>query len=279
VIHGSLQHGSPPGPLGPAFPVNGNRSRLISTQYVTPFAKTNKHDRNDDEAIVEAASRPTMRFVPVKAVEQQDIQAAHRMRAILLRHRTALIKQMRGLPSDAILRSRGHRTRSSVGPSTAAHQRRRAHLVLPDAADRTPSAPARNRRTRPLHRDLHPLIHEAIGALPQDHQIPGVGPIPATAIVAAVGDARQFPNGRHLAAWLGLVPRQYSSGGKSRLHRISRRGDTYLRTLLIHGARAVLRFVKSRTDVHCVWLQQLIGRREYNCTVLALANRNARVIH
>lgn len=109
-------------------------------------------------------------------------------------------------------------------------------------------------------------------------QIPGIGPSTATVIVAAVGDARQFRNGRHLAAWLGLVPRQYSSGGKSRLCHISRRGDTYLRTLLIHGARAVLRFVKSKTDVHSVRLQQLIARQGYNCTAVALANHNARVI-
>jgi transposase len=109
-------------------------------------------------------------------------------------------------------------------------------------------------------------------------QIPGIGSITATAIVAAIGDARQFRNGRHLAAWLGLVPRQYSSGGKSRLHRISRRGDTYLCTLLIYGARAVLRYVKVRTDVHSVWLQQLIARRGYNCAAVALANHNVRVI-
>jgi hypothetical protein len=105
-----------------------------------------------------------------------------------------------------------------------------------------------------------------------------VGPITATAVVGAVGNATQFRNGRHLAAWLGLVPRQYSSGGKSRLQGISRRGDTYLRTLLIHGARAVLRYVKGKTDPHSVWLQQMIARRGHNCTAVALANKNARII-
>jgi len=109
-------------------------------------------------------------------------------------------------------------------------------------------------------------------------RVPGIGPVTATAIVGAVGDARQFRNGRHLAAWLGLVPRQYSSGGKARLHGISRRGDTYLRTLLIHGARAVLRYVAAKTDARSVWLQQLIVRRGYNCAAVALANKNARLI-
>jgi transposase len=109
-------------------------------------------------------------------------------------------------------------------------------------------------------------------------EVPGIGPITATAIVASIGDATQFRNGRHLAAWLGLVPRQYSSGGKSRLQGISRRGDTYLRTLLIRGARAVLRYVKSKTDAHSIWLQHLIARRGYNCTAVALANKNARII-
>jgi transposase len=109
-------------------------------------------------------------------------------------------------------------------------------------------------------------------------EIPGIGPITATAVVAAVGDARQFRNGRHLSAWLGLVPRQYSSGGKPRLHGISRRGDTYLRTLLIHGARAVLRYAPTKTDPQSVWLQHLMARRGHNCAAVALANKNARII-
>jgi len=109
-------------------------------------------------------------------------------------------------------------------------------------------------------------------------EIPGIGPITATAVVAAVGDARQFRNGRHLSAWLGLVPRQYSSGGKPHLHGISRRGDTYLRTLLIHGARAILRYASTKSDPQSIWLQELMGRRGHNCAAVALANRNARII-
>lgn len=105
-----------------------------------------------------------------------------------------------------------------------------------------------------------------------------MGPLTATAIVGAIGDAKQFSNGRHLAAWLGLVPRQYSSGGKARLQGISKRGDTYLRTLLIHGARTVLQYAAGKTDQRSRWLQQLIARRGYNCAAVALANKNARIL-
>ena len=108
--------------------------------------------------------------------------------------------------------------------------------------------------------------------------VEGIGPVTATAIVAAVGEAKEFKNGRHLAAWLGLVPRQYSSGGRSQLKGISKRGDTYLRTLLIHGARTVLRYVAAKTDARSLWLQQLIARRGYNRAAVALTNKNARVV-
>ena len=257
----------------------GTEVRLISPQYVAPFVKTNKNDRNDAEAIVEAASRPTMRFVPVKSVEQQDIQAAHRMRAILLRHRTALINQMRGL-----LGERGF----AISRSPEEFKRAVPELLRANADELTSFCRtlltellvhlrAIEERIHFIEISIHSFMKRS-ALCAKIAQIPGIGPITATAIVAAVGDARQFRNGRHLAAWLGLVPRQYSSGGRSRLYHISRRGDTYLRTVLIHGARAVLRFVKTKADVRSVWLQQLIARRGYNCTAVALANHNARVI-
>jgi len=220
-----------------------------------------------------------MRFVPVKSVEQQDIQAAHRMRAILLRHRTALINQMRGL-----LGERGF----AISRSPEEFKRAVPELLRANADELTSFCRtlltellvhlrAIEERIHFIEISIHSFMKRS-ALCAKIAQIPGIGPITATAIVAAVGDARQFRNGRHLAAWLGLVPRQYSSGGRSRLYHISRRGDTYLRTLLIHGARAVLRFVKTKTDVRSVWLQQLIARRGYNCTAVALANHNARVI-
>jgi transposase len=206
----------------------GIEVRLINPQYVTPFVKTNKNDRNDAEAIVEAASRPAMRFVTVKSVEQQDIQAAHRMRAILLRHCTAMINQMRRLLGERGL---------TISRSPEAFKRAIPELLSNSADELTSFCQTLLtellQHLHALEERIH-LIETSIQSFMKKStlckkiaEVPGIGPITATAVVAAVGDARQFRNGRHLAAWLGLVPRQYSSGGKSRLHGISRRGDTY----------------------------------------------------
>jgi transposase len=257
----------------------GIETRLISPQYVTPFVKTNKNDLNDAEAIVETASRPTMRFVTVKSIEQQDIQAAHRMRAILLRHRTALINQMRGLLGERGL---------TIARSPEAFKRAMPELLRTSADELTSFCQtlltellqhlkAIEERIRLIEVSIQTFMKQS-ALCKKIAEVPGIGPITATAIVASVGDARQFRNGRHLAAWLGLVPRQYSSGGKPRLQGISRRGDTYLRTLLIHGARAVLRYVKAKADPQSIWLQQLIARRGYNCAAVALASKNARIV-
>ncbi|WP_233810177.1 IS110 family transposase [Paraburkholderia sp. HP33-1] len=257
----------------------GMEVRLISPQYVAPFVKTNKNDRNDAEAIVEAASRPTMRFVTIKSVEQQDIQAAHRMRAILLRHRTALINQIRGLLGERGL---------AISRSPEAFKRAIPEFLRTSADELTPFCQTLLtellQHLGTIEERVH-LIEASIQSFMKKSmlcrkiaEIPGIGPITATAIVAAVGDATQFRNGRHLSAWLGLVPRQYSSGGKPRLHGISRRGDTYLQTLLIHGARTVLRYAPKKTDPQSIWLQALMARRGHNCAAVALANRNARII-
>jgi len=191
----------------------GTEVRLISPQYVAPFVKTNKNDRNDAEAIVEAASRPTMRFVPVKSVEQQDIQAAHRMRAILLRHRTALINQMRGL-----LGERGF----AISRSPEEFKRAVPELLRANADELTSFCRtlltellvhlrAIEERIHFIEISIHSFMKRS-ALCAKIAQIPGIGPITATAIVAAVGDARQFRNGRHLAAWLGLVPRRRFQG-------------------------------------------------------------------
>jgi transposase len=257
----------------------GIEVRLITPQFVAPFVKTNTHDRNDAEAIVEASSRPTMRFVAVKSVEQQDIQALHRLRQLFVHQRTAVINHVRG-----ILAERG----VVVAKSPPAFHRAMPGVLATEGGELT--ATCRELLIESLqHLDVvERRIHEAdarvkrlmsgcelcrkIGA------IEGIGPLTATAVVAAVGDASAFKNGRHLAAWLGLVPRQHSSGGRSRLHGISKRGDAYLRTLLIHGARSVLRWVGEKQDAHSRWLRDLIERRGYNRAAVALANKNARVI-
>lgn len=264
---------------GRCFQQMGVEVRLISPQYVSPFVKTNKNDRNDAEAIVEAACRPAMRFVTVKSVDQQDMQAAHRVRQLLVHQRTALINQVRGL-----LGERG----VTIAQSPGAFKRAMPEILAQCDGELTSFG-------RALMTDLLQAVEALEQRIAQAEAwiksfmnrsalckkitaIAGVGPITATAIVAAVGDAKEFRNGRHLAAWLGLVPRQYSSGGKSSLKGISKRGDGYLRTLLIHGARSVLKYVAGKTDERSRWLQELIARRGYNRAAVALANKNARVI-
>ncbi len=264
---------------GRRFKELGIEVRLISPQYVSPFVKTNKNDANDAAAIVEAASRPTMRFETVKSVEQQDMRAVHRVRELLVHQRTALINQVRGL-----LGERG----VIIAQTPAAFKRAMPTVLAQCEGDMTNTFQAILIELLEQLRVLEERIartNQWIAAFTKNsalcqkiQAIDGVGPITATAMVAAVGDAKEFKNGRHLSAWLGLVPRQYSSGGKSRLQGISKRGDTYLRTLLIHGARIVLRYAIGKADARSRWLQDLIARRGYNRAAVALANKNARVI-
>ena len=261
------------------FEQAGFEVRLISPHYVTPFVKTNKNDRNDAEAIVEAASRPSMNFVAVKSVEQQDMQAAHRVRELLVQQRTAIINQARGL-----LGERGF----AIAQSPAAFRKAIPEILIQTEGELTSFCQSLIMRLVQHLRALEEEIAVADGwirsfmscsALCQKiAAVPGIGPVTATAIVAAVGRADGFRNGRHLAAWLGLVPRQHSSGGKSQLYGISKRGDRYLRTLLIHGARSVLIRVSGKRDARSRWLQELIARRGYNRACVALANKNARII-
>ena len=252
--------------------------KLIAPQFVKPYVKSNKNDARDAEAICEAMSRPGMRFVPVKTVAQQDIQAVHRIRSELIRQRTAKANQIRGLVAEYGL----------VAPQRLAAVR----IALPvwlEASEQGLSA-AFKELLAGLQQDLQGLddrvadldrkiaqIGRCDETVARLQTIPGIGPITASALVAAVGDARIFRNGRQLAAWLGLTPKEHSSGGKERLLGISKRGDAYLRTLLIHGARAVLKMVKSKTDRHSQWLRNLLNRRHPNVAAVALANKNARI--
>jgi len=186
------------------FQAMGHEVRLMSPQFVKPYVKSNKNDMVDAEAVCEAVQRPSMRFVPIKGIEQQDIQSLHRARSMAVGHRTAQVNQIRGL-----------------------------------------------------------LLEYGL-------------PVTATALVAAVADAKVFKSGREMSAWLGLVPRQYSTGGKPKLLGISKRGDTYLRKLLIHGARAALRFADKKQDRRSRWVVEVEGRRGRNIAAVALANKTVR---
>lgn len=257
----------------------GHEVKLISPQFVKPFVKTNKNDYNDAQAITEAASRPSMRYVSIKTVEQQDIQSIHRIRSRLVHDRTALANQIRGLLAEY-----------GISIAQGISQVRRAlPLILEDAENELTGL------TRELLADLQEemvaldkrikaydiRIEHVFKTNPECQRIgaiEGIGPIAATALVAAIGNVHEFKNGRHLSAWLGLVPKQHSSGGKSTLLGISKRGDTYLRTLLIHGARTVIKHSARKTDRRSQWIQAKQARSGVNKTSVALANKNARVI-
>ncbi len=256
----------------------GYTVRLIPPQFVKPYVKSNKNDANDAEAICEAMSRPAMRFVAVKSIEQQDIQATHRIRAELMTQRTAKANQIRGLVAEYGL----------VAPLTLRALRAAIPCWLEDAENgltdhfRTllhglwVDLVALDDRMAELDREIERLANsnEVTRRL---QQLRGVGPMVATALVATVGNAEQYHKGRQMAASLGLTPRQYSSGDKHRLFGITKRGDVYLRTLLIHGARAVVSQAKHKDDRLSRWVSGIARRSHTNVAAVALANKTARM--
>lgn len=264
---------------GQRFTEMGHNVKLISPQFVKPYVKSNKNDAVDAEAICEAVARPNMGFVAIKNKEQQDIQCTHKVRARLVKEKTALANQIRGLLHEYGI----------VIPQEISYVMSELPLILEDAANGlTPCG-------RGLFNDLYmQLKNIAIKVKEYDQKIeticthnpicelvcklPGIGSLTATAIIALIGNINIFKSGRELSAYLGLVPRQYSSGGKSKLLGISKRGDRYVRCLLIHGARAALFRAKNLPTSKANWLKELIIRRGFNRTVVALANKNARTI-
>jgi transposase len=257
----------------------GHTVKLISPQFVKPYVKTNKNDAADAEAICEAVGRPNMRFVPVKNAEQQALLGLHRARHGFVIERTAQANQIRGLLTEFGLvipvgiRSIGHKLPEMLedaenglsGRSRALFARLFEHFRALD------------RQVKELELEIN-AWHREDTASQRLQAIPGIGPLTASALVASVGDATVFRNGRQFAAWLGLVPRQNSSGGKTTLLGISKRGDTYLRTLLIHGARSALLHLKHHPDQAEGWLARVAARRNANIAVVALANKNARTV-
>jgi transposase len=257
----------------------GHKVKIVSPQYVKPFVRRQKNDGNDAEAICTAVRQPHIPLVPKKTVEQQDVQALHRARQRLVNHRTALVSQIRGLLLD-----RG----VAFGKSIT-----RARRMIPEILCKTDnglSAMARetiaelwdfmcdiDRRIVFFDKKIE-AVFRASEPCQRIARIKGVGPKTATAIVAAVGDASDFRNGRHMAAWLGLVPRQFSSGDKTVLMGISKRGSQHLRSLLVHGARAVVRTAVNKHDPMSQWANQLRERRGFNRATVAIANKNARII-
>lgn len=257
----------------------GHQVRLMNPRFVRPFVKSNKNDARDAEAICEAVGRPTMRLVAIKSQTQQDMMALHRVRALLIRERTALMNEMRGLLVECgVVVSQGVITlRRAITTILADDDARVSDLlgeILSEMSERLRLFEERLKRYD-LRIAAFARADERAGRL---LAVGGVGPLTATALIAAVGDARQFRSGREMSAWLGLVPRQHSSGERIKLFGISKRGDRYLRTLLIHGARATLRHVERKRDPHSRWVRRLMERRGPNIAAVALANKNARVL-
>ena len=255
----------------------GHRAVLMNPQFVAPYVKSNKNDVNDADGIAEASARPGMRFVPAKAAAQEHVQQVHRARQMAVRNRTAQGNQIHGFLLEYGIES----------PRGKGAMLRRLADVLEDAENELPV------EGRALLRELGDefrrldervaLLDAQLAGVAQRTpacrrlmEIPGIGVLTATALVAAVGDAGEFRNGREMAAWLGLVPRQRSTGGRPTLLGISKRGDRYLRTLLIHGARASLRVAPRRTDRRSRWAVATRDRRGGNIAAVALANKNAR---
>jgi transposase len=257
----------------------GHTAKLMAPQFVKPYVKTNKNDAADAEGICEAVRRPNMRFVAIKSVDQQAILSVHRARQGFVKARTAQANQIRGLLSEFGI----------VIPQGITHIAKRMPVILEDADNGLPpSFRLLLQRLVDHLRELDRQVDELEREIQQWHrqneisrrlaEIPGIGPITASALLASVGDVRNFKNGRQLAAWLGLVPRQHSSGGKSVLLGMSKRGDTYLRTLLVHGARSVVLATQRKVDNARSWIGQLLNRRNKNVAAVALANKNARIV-
>ena len=264
--------------MGRTFASQGHTVRLMSPEYVQPYVKAQKTDDRDAEAIAEAATRPTMRFVSLKSEAQLDLQVLHRARERLVLARTALINQLR-----AVLLERG----ITLAKGRMVLMRRLDEIGV--------DALAVGERTRKLVEDLRKewsALDERIKAYDEEFaamtrtdaqarrlaSIPGVGVINATALLAAVGDGSAFAKGRDLASWLGLTPRQHSTGGKTKMLGISKRGNRYLRKQLIHGARAAMPHLAAKPNSMGAWLQQLLARSHPNVVVVALAAKLARIV-
>jgi len=264
--------------LGRALREQGHDVRLMPAQYVKPYVKTNKSDYIDAEAIAEAVQRPTMRFVPIKTEEQLDLQAVHRVRERWVMRRTAVVNQIRGLLLE----------RGLTLPKGRSHVDRALPEILADATLRLSDSFRVLLAQLGLEMDqltarieqMDAVIHRTAAeneACRRLTTIPGVGPVTATALVAAIGNGSGFRRGRDLAAWVGMVPREYSTGGKQKLLGISKRGNVYLRRLFVQGARTVMQHRSKQAPGLRCWLDQLMARTHQNVAIVALANKLVRM--
>ena len=254
----------------------GDEVRLMPAQYVKPYVKQNKTDAADAEAICEAVRRPTMRFVAVKSIEQQAVMLNHRGRELLVKQRTMLANAIRAHFAEfGIITAQG--TQNLCKLKQAAEQGSLTKTAIDVLELLFDQLDALNKNIKALELRIH-TWHKSNETSQRLTSIPGIGPLTASAIVASVGTAGSFGTARSFAAWLGLTPREHSSGGKQMLGGISNRGDGYIRKLLVHGARAVVRMRSRKNAEPMPWLDGLLERKHRNAATVALAHKNARVV-
>jgi transposase len=256
----------------------GHSVRLIPPAYVRPYVKRQKNDSTDAEAICEAVARPNMRFVPTKTIEQQSGLVLHRTRSLFIRQQTSVINAIRGHLSEfgivAPVGRNGLETLLSM--ATSEDDNRLPEIVR--ASIEALALQLRSLKAQILEFDRKILQwHRSNELSKRLDEIPGVGPALATALVASIGDPKSFRSGRDFSAWIGLVPKQHSSGGKPRLRGITKQGDRYLRSLFTVGALAVIRYAKIHGTQHRPWLAALLARRPTKVAAIALANKIARM--
>lgn len=258
------------------FLKHGHDVKLISPQFVKPYVKSNKSDANDAEAICEAVGRPSMRFVPIKTLEQQDIQSVHRIRSHLVMKKTALMNMIRGLLHEygiAIPQGISSLKKTIVELSEVEI----TSTTLFFCKDLYEELLAIEEKIEKYDNKINEIF-ESNPMCKRLETIPGIGKQTATILYTTIGDGKEFKNGREFASYLGLVPRQSSTGGKTKLLGISKRGDKYIRGLLVHGARSVLIHSQKKTDRRSRWAQELREKKGMNKTTVAIANRNARIV-
>jgi len=256
----------------------GHEVRMMAPQFVKPYVKSNKSDRNDSEAIAEACTRPSMRFVPIKTTSQQDVLTIHRARELAIKNRTAQANQIRGFLSEyGVLIPQGVNKIKRLAEIIEMNDEKLTPIIKKLITQLYEQFQAYDAQVDGFDRQIKELVkHDVI--CKEVQKMAGIGPIIASAIVATVGDAKAFKNGREVSAWLGLTPKQYSSGEKIVLGGISKRGDRYMRKLLIQGARSAVKACDKKTDQLSCWIFKKKQRSGFNKASVALANKNARMV-
>ncbi len=256
----------------------GHTVKMMAPQFVKPYIKSNKNDLNDACGIAEAVTRPDMRFVPIKRIEQQDILLSHRARELAVKQRTAQANQIRGLLAEyGVILPKGIRYLKKITETLEQNHDKltvKSQIIFARLYEQFKIY---DEQVKTYDKEIENAALQSVQCR-ERMKIEGVGPLTASATVATIGDAKLFKNGREVSAWLGLVPKQHSSGNTVRLSGMSKRGDRYVRTLLIHGARAALKNCDKKTDRRSIWIANKKHRSGYNVAAVALANKNARII-